>query len=149
MKYPCLPKVEYKWLKGFPPVLRMWLQTIKIIVKMLKCACLAQEIDFSASNLCSLSCLVKGATQLCTSRNECNKLDRTAALSIAVYKQIGKIWLVDHNGRSRWFDIILVVPRICSSNYSFIGGVAKKKSAKLKRLILLSKVTDWAPVEML
>jgi hypothetical protein len=142
LKYPCLPKVEYKWLKASPPMLSMWFQTVKFIVTMWKCACLAPEIDFSASNLCSLPCLVKGATQLCTSKKQCNKLDLTAALLIAVYKQIGTIWLVNHSAWSTC--LLLVVPQICSSNYSFIGGVAKKKSAKLKRLILLSKVTYWA-----
>ncbi len=39
-------------------------------------------------------------------------------------------------------------PLICSS--SFIGGVTKKKKkAKLRHLILLSRVTYWALVEML
>ncbi len=40
---------------------------------------------------------------------------------------------------------------ICSSSYSFIGGVAqkRKKPAKLRHLILLSRVTYWALVEML
>jgi hypothetical protein len=33
--------------------------------------------------------------------------------------------------------------------FQFIGGVAKNKTAKLKYLILLSRVTYWAPVEML
>jgi hypothetical protein len=47
-------------------------------------------------------------------------------------------------------SLLLVAPQICSSNYSFIiVGVAKKKSAKLKRLVLLSKMTYRAPVEML
>jgi hypothetical protein len=46
---------------------------------MSKCAGLAQEIDFSEPNLCSLPWLVKGATQLWTSKNECNKLDLNAA----------------------------------------------------------------------
>jgi hypothetical protein len=40
---------------------------------------LAQEIDFSAPNSRSLLWLVNGATQLCTSKIECNKLDLTAA----------------------------------------------------------------------
>ncbi len=39
----------------------------------------AQEIGFSAPNSCSLPWLVEGATQLCTSKKECNKLDLTAA----------------------------------------------------------------------
>jgi hypothetical protein len=51
----------------------------KIIVKKPKCAGLAQEIGFSALNSSSLPWLVNGATQLCTSKKECNKLDLTAA----------------------------------------------------------------------
>jgi hypothetical protein len=51
----------------------------KFIVKMSKCAGLVQEIDFSALNLFSLLWLVNGATQLCTSHKECNKLDLTGA----------------------------------------------------------------------
>jgi hypothetical protein len=50
-------------------------QTVKFIVKKSKCAGLAQEIRFSAPNSCSLPWLVNGATQLCTSKNKCNKLD--------------------------------------------------------------------------
>jgi hypothetical protein len=48
-------------------------------VEKSKCARLAQESGFSAPNLCSLPWLVKGATQLCTSKKECNELDMTAA----------------------------------------------------------------------
>jgi hypothetical protein len=44
-----------------------------------KCASLAQEIGFSAPNSCSLPWLVKVATQLCTSKKECNKSDNTGA----------------------------------------------------------------------
>jgi hypothetical protein len=44
-----------------------------------KCASLAQEIGFSAPNSWSLPWLVKGPTQLCTSKKECTKLDLTAA----------------------------------------------------------------------
>jgi hypothetical protein len=47
-------------------------------VKKSKCAGLAQEIGFSAPNSCSLLWLVKGATQLCISKKERNKLDLTA-----------------------------------------------------------------------
>jgi hypothetical protein len=47
-------------------------------VKKSKRADLAQEIDFSAPNSFSLPWLVKGTTQLCTSKKECNKLDLTA-----------------------------------------------------------------------
>jgi hypothetical protein len=39
---------------------------------------LAKEIGFFAPNSCSLPWLVKGATQLCTSKKERNKLDLTA-----------------------------------------------------------------------
>jgi hypothetical protein len=40
------------------------------IAKKSKCASLAQEIGFSASNSCTLPWLVKDATQLCTSNKE-------------------------------------------------------------------------------
>jgi hypothetical protein len=48
-------------------------------VKKSKFAGLAQETGFFAPNSCSLPWLVKGTTQLCTSKKECNKLDLTAA----------------------------------------------------------------------
>jgi hypothetical protein len=57
-------------------------------------------------------------------------------------------WLVDHNDWSRCFAISSP-QRIWSSSFSFIGGIAKKKTAKLRHLILLSRVTYWAPLEML
>jgi hypothetical protein len=79
--------------------------------------------------------LVKGTT----SENECTKLDLTAA---------GYFWLVDHNDWFRSFAIssyhVYAVPGTI-----FIGGVAKKKTAKLRHLILLSRVTYSALVEML
>jgi hypothetical protein len=72
-------------------------------------------------------------------QKECNKLDLTAAQYF---------WLVDHNDWSRWFAISS--PHICAvPGTVFIGGVAKNKTAKLKHLILLSRVTYWAPVELL
>jgi hypothetical protein len=52
--------------------------TVKLVVKKLKCAGLAQEIGFFAPNSCSMPWLVKGAIQLCTSKKS-NKLDLTAA----------------------------------------------------------------------
>jgi len=48
-------------------------------VKKSKFAGLAQEIGFFAPNSCTLPWLVKGTTQFCTSKEECNKLDLTAA----------------------------------------------------------------------
>ncbi len=66
-------------LRASPSMLSMLLQTIKFIAKKSKCVNLAEEIDFSAPNLCSLLWLVKGTTQLYTSKNECNKLDLIAA----------------------------------------------------------------------
>jgi hypothetical protein len=57
-------------------------------------------------------------------------------------------WLVDHNDGSRWFAMSSP-PHICSSSYSFIGGVAEKKELNLDFLILLSRLTYWAPKEML
>jgi hypothetical protein len=67
---------------------------------------------------------------VCTSKKECNKLN----LTLAQYFR-----LVDHNDWARWFAIssshIYAVP------VTTIGGVAEKKAAKLRHLILLSKVT--------
>jgi hypothetical protein len=46
---------------------------------MSKCAGLALETGFSAPNSCSLPWLVKGSTQVGTSKKEYIKLDLTAA----------------------------------------------------------------------
>jgi len=51
---------------------------------------------FSCTKPWSLPWLVKGATQLCTSKKECNKLDLTAAEYFC---------LVNRNDWSRWFAI--------------------------------------------
>jgi hypothetical protein len=121
-------------LRASPPVLSMWLQTVKFIVKNSKCVGLAQEIGYSAPNSCSLPWLVKGATQLCTSKTGCNELDLTATQFF---------WLVDHTDWSRWFAI--------SSSHEYavpVRWVAKRKTAKLRHSILLSRVTYWASVEM-
>ncbi len=124
-------------LRASPTVLSMWLQTVKFIEKKSKCAGLAQEIGFSAPNLCRLPWLVKGATQLCTSKKECNKLDLTATQYY---------WLVDHHDWSR--DLLLVVPTSMQFQWKFYWwGCQKKKTAKLRHLILLSTVTYWAPTE--
>ncbi len=105
-------------------------------MKHAKCASLAQEIGFSAPNSCTLPWLVKGATRLCTSKKECNKLDLIAAQYF---------WLVNQNDYSRWFAI--------SSPYVYtvlvtvlLVGLPKEKTAKLRDLILYSRVTNWAPV---
>ncbi len=84
---PLLFLQHIRYLRASPPVLSMWLQTVQFIAKKSKCAGLAQEIGFSAPNSCSVPWLVKGATQLCHSKKECNKLDLTAA---------EYFWLVDH-----------------------------------------------------
>jgi hypothetical protein len=55
------------------------MEKAKFILKKSKCANFAQEIGFFALNSCSLPWLVNGATQLCTSKKECNKLDLTMA----------------------------------------------------------------------
>jgi hypothetical protein len=74
----------------------------------------------SAPNSRSLLWLVKGATQLCTSKNECNNLDLFATQYFR---------LVDHNDGSRWFTISS--SHVYSSSYSNIGGVAKEKQLNL------------------
>jgi hypothetical protein len=100
-------------------------------MKKSKCANLAQEIGFSAPNSCNLSWLVKGTTQLCTSKKECSKLDLTTAQYFS---------LVDRNDWSRWFAI--------RSSHKYVVivtvlllGLPKKQTAKLRHLILLSRVT--------
>jgi len=87
---------QHHLLRASPTVLSMWLHTVKFIAKRSKCAGLAQEIGFPAPNSCSLLWLVKGTTQLCTSRKTCNKLHLTVAQCF---------WLVDHNDWSRWLAI--------------------------------------------
>ncbi len=62
-----------------------------------------------------------------TSKKECNKLD----LTVAQY-----FWLVDHNDWSSWFAILVTL---------LFLGLLKKEPAKLRHLILLSRVTYWAP----
>ncbi len=101
------------------------------------CRCSSLEIGFSAPNSCSLPRLVKGPTQLCTSQKECNELLQTGAQ----YWSMRVIW-------SRWFAISSP-PCICSSSFSFIGGVVKRKTAKLKHLVLLPRVTYRAQLKML
>ncbi len=92
---------------------------------------LAEEIGFSALNLCSLPWLVKAARQLCTSRKECNKLD----LTVAQY-----FWSVDHNDWS--CGLLLVVPTKYAVPVTvLLVGLPKKIKAKLRHLILLSRMT--------
>jgi hypothetical protein len=61
-------KTQSGSLRASPLVLSMRLQTVQFIGKKSKCARLAQEIGFSAPNSCSLPWLIKGTTQLCTSK---------------------------------------------------------------------------------
>ncbi len=127
-------------LRASPLVLSMWLQTVQFIVKKSKCTGLDEEIGFSAPNSCSLPWLVKGATQSCTSKKECNKLDLTAA---------EYFWLIDHNYWSKWFAISSSHVRAVLVKVLLLGLPKKNQLNKLRHLILLSRVTYWAPVEML
>jgi hypothetical protein len=102
----------------------MWLQTLKFIAKKSKCASLAHEIGFSAPNLWNLLRLVKGATQLCTSKKECNKLDLTAAQYF---------WLVDHHDWSRWF--VISGPMKMEFETQFYWWGCPKKTARLRHVI--------------
>jgi hypothetical protein len=72
-------------LRASPTVLSMWLQTVKFIAKGWKCASLAQEVSFSTPNSSTLPWLVNGATELCNSKNECNKLHHKLHLTEAQY----------------------------------------------------------------
>jgi hypothetical protein len=93
-------------------------RAVKFIVKKSKCAGFAQEIGFSAPNSCSLPPLVKGATQLCTSKKECNKLDLIATQYFL---------LANHNEWSRWFAISS--SHVCAVPVTvlFVGLPKKKK----------------------
>jgi hypothetical protein len=93
---------------------------------------------FFCTNLWRLPWLVKGSTQLCTSKKECNKLDLTAAQYF---------WLVDHNDWSRWFAISS--PHIHAVPVTVLLVGLPIKTPKLRLLILLSRVTYWAQEEML
>jgi hypothetical protein len=73
---------------------------------------------------------VKGAAQLCTSKKECNKLDLTAAQYF---------WLLNHNDWSRWF--VTSSPHIYAVPVTVLLVGLPKKRAKLRHLILLSRVT--------
>jgi hypothetical protein len=121
---------EGQWLRASPRVLSMWLQTAKVIANNSKCAGLGQKIGFIGPNSFSLPWLVKGATQLCTSRKKCNKLDLTAAQYF---------WLVDHNDWSRWFAISS--SHVCTDLVTVLLVGLPNKKAKLRHLILLSRVT--------
>jgi hypothetical protein len=57
--------------------------------------------------------LAKGATMLCTCREECNKYVCSRCFSLA-----------HHNDWSRWFAISSLPPT-CYPNLSFMGGAAK------------------------
>jgi hypothetical protein len=94
---------------------------------------------FSSGNwfLCTLPWLLKGATQWCTSKKECNKLDLSAPQFF---------WLVDHNDWSRW---LLVVPIYMQFYFQFYWWGWQIKTVKLRYLFLLSRVTYRALVEML
>ncbi len=102
---------------------------------MSKCDGLAQGIGFSAPNSCSLPCVVKSTTRLCTSKKEYNKLERTASQCFS---------LVDHNDWSRWFAISS--PHVYAVSVTVLLVVLQKKH---RHLISLSRVTYRAPVEML
>jgi hypothetical protein len=102
-------------LTASPLVLSMWLQTVKFICEKSPYICQFSSRNwfFCTKCVCILPWLVKGATQLCTSKKECNKLDLTLTQYFS---------LLDHNDWSRWFAIssphVYAVPDI--------GGVAKK-----------------------
>jgi hypothetical protein len=83
-------------VRASPPVLSMWLQTAKFIVKNPKCAALAQEIDFSAPNSCSLhGCEMAQHIYAPPKKNVINW----------TWLHLNSFWLVIHNNWSRWFAI--------------------------------------------
>jgi hypothetical protein len=114
---PACKVVDEIPVRASPPVLSMWLQTVKFIVKKSKCAGLAQEIGFFCTNFVHLSLGGKSRNTIVhLQKNEGNKSDLTAAQYF---------WLVDHNDWARWFAIssscVYAIPVTV-----LIGGVAKK-----------------------
>jgi hypothetical protein len=105
----------------------------RFIAKRSKCACLAHEIGFSAPNSCSLSRLVKSATQLCASQKE--SVINCTCLRLGISD-----WLITMIGGG---GLLLVVPHVYAVPVSvlLVGLPKKKKTAKLTHLILLSRVT--------
>ncbi len=80
---------------------------------------------------------MKGPTHLCTSKTECNKLDLTAAQYFWL-----SIIMIGPDG------LLLVVPTYLQFHLQFYWWGCQKTKAKLRHLILLSRVTYWAPVQM-
>jgi len=72
-------------------------------------------------------------------KKECNKLDLTAAQYF---------WFVIHNDWSMWFAV-KSPPVHAVFQLQFYWWGCQKHTAKLKHVIILSRVTYWAPVEML
>jgi hypothetical protein len=106
----------------------------KIYCKKVKTCRFSSWNLFFCTKFVQLPWLIKGATQF---KKDCNKLDLTAAQYF---------WLVDHNDWSRWFAISS--PRIYAVTVVLVR-LPKKNTPKLRHLILLSRVTYWAPVDML
>jgi len=91
---------------------------------------------FSSGN--NLPWLVKGTTLLCTSKTECNKLDLTQ------YFSDWSIIMISRGG------LLLVVPTYMQFEFQFYWwGCKKKKKLNFRHLILSSRVTYWALLEML
>jgi hypothetical protein len=77
---------------------------------------------------------------LCTFKKECNKLDLTAAQYF---------WLVECHDWSSWFAISSSHIHAVPVRVLLVGLPKKIQLHLLRHLILLSRVTYWAPVEML
>jgi len=93
----------------------------KIYCEKVKMCRVISPISFSAPNWWRLPWLVKGATKVCTSKKECNKLD----LTVAQY-----CWLVDHNDWPKWFAISS--PHICAVPVTvLLVGLPKRKKLNL------------------
>ncbi len=144
--FPFLWLICFMWLeegsvlRASPQVLSMWLETIKFIAKKWKCAGLAQEINLSAPNSCSLLA-VAGKR-----RNSCAPPKKSVINWTWLRLSISD-WLIIMIGRD---GLLSAVPTYMQLQLQFYWwGCPKKNQPKLRHLILLSRVTDWAPVEML
>ncbi len=125
-------------IRASPPALSMWLQRVKFSLKKSKCTGLAQEIDFFAPNSCSWLWLVK-AQHSCAPPKKSVINWRWLRFSISD-------WLIIMIGPG---GLRFVVRTHMQFQLQFYWWGCPKKTDKLRHLILLSRLTYWAPVEML
>jgi hypothetical protein len=124
-------------LRASPPVLGMWIQTVKFIVKM--CQFTSGIWLFSTE-----------FTQLAVGGKWCHTVVHLQKKSVMNCTWLrlsisdSSIIMIGPRG------LLLVVPKYMQFYVQFYWWGCQRKAAKLRHLILLSRVTYWAPaVEMM